>query len=135
MCRNDTNVLAVYIKPQPPIHTRKSNDCPLIMKQNLYLVLPIPYKYVLLICFQNIFLEMRPQWFVTTNIPFDEMWPDDKYWFPMFLEGQKFSGYFQSFTKNLPVLFTKNINYGPLYDGFTVVHYKQYSHKLQFPFI
>jgi 8-oxo-dGTP diphosphatase/2-hydroxy-dATP diphosphatase len=37
---------------------------------------------------------MRPQWFVMTNIPFDEMWPDDKYWFPMFLEGQKFSGYF-----------------------------------------
>jgi hypothetical protein len=27
-------------------------------------------------------------------VPFDEMWPDDKYWFPMFLEGQKFSGYF-----------------------------------------
>ena len=37
---------------------------------------------------------MRPQWFEMTNIPFDEMWPDDKYWFPMFLEGQKFSGYF-----------------------------------------
>ena len=39
--------------------------------------------------------EMRPQWFETTNIPFDEMWPYDKYWFSMVLEGQKFSDYFQ----------------------------------------
>ncbi|XP_052069830.1 oxidized purine nucleoside triphosphate hydrolase-like isoform X2 [Mytilus californianus] len=38
--------------------------------------------------------EMRPEWFDTTNIPFDKMWPDDKLWFPLYLKGQKFSGYF-----------------------------------------
>lgn len=38
--------------------------------------------------------EMKPQWTETTNILFDEMWPDNKYWFSMVLEGQKFAGYF-----------------------------------------
>lgn len=34
--------------------------------------------------------EMRPQWFATDAIPYDEMWPDDIYWLPLFLEGKKF---------------------------------------------
>ncbi len=34
--------------------------------------------------------EMRPQWFPIDAIPFDEMWPDDRYWIPIFLEGKKF---------------------------------------------
>ncbi|MEK7510231.1 MAG: 8-oxo-dGTP diphosphatase [Patescibacteria group bacterium] len=38
--------------------------------------------------------EMRPQWFSLDEIPFDSMWPDDRYWFPMFLEGKKFRGHF-----------------------------------------
>ena len=38
--------------------------------------------------------EMRPQWFKTDEIPFDTMWPDDKYWFPLFLSGKKFKGNF-----------------------------------------
>ncbi len=38
--------------------------------------------------------EMRPEWFHKDEIPFDEMWPDDIYWFPLFLEGKKFSGRF-----------------------------------------
>lgn len=38
--------------------------------------------------------EMRPQWFSTDAIPFDEMWPDDRYWFPLFLSGKKFKGKF-----------------------------------------
>lgn len=27
-------------------------------------------------------------------LPFDNMWPDDKYWFPHFLAGNKFKGRF-----------------------------------------
>lgn len=37
---------------------------------------------------------MRPEWFDADAIPFETMWPDDKYWFPLLLRGQKFSGYF-----------------------------------------
>ena len=38
--------------------------------------------------------EMKPQWFHVDEIPFDQMWPDDKYWFPHFLAGKKFKGKF-----------------------------------------
>ena len=38
---------------------------------------------------------MRPQWFEADQIPFDDMWPDDKLWFPMLLKGEKFEGYFK----------------------------------------
>lgn len=38
--------------------------------------------------------EMKPQWFPISEIPFDSMWPDDPYWFPLFLEGKKFQGKF-----------------------------------------
>lgn len=34
--------------------------------------------------------EMRPQWFPVETIPYDEMWPDDRYWLPLFLAGKKF---------------------------------------------
>jgi len=38
--------------------------------------------------------EMKPQWFDVDKIPFSEMWPDDIYWMPLFLEGKKFKGKF-----------------------------------------
>jgi 8-oxo-dGTP diphosphatase/2-hydroxy-dATP diphosphatase len=38
--------------------------------------------------------EMIPQWFGIAEIPFDEMWPDDRYWFPLFFAGKKFRGSF-----------------------------------------
>lgn len=38
--------------------------------------------------------EMRPQWFDFKEIPLGEMWPDDKYWMPLFLAGKKFKGRF-----------------------------------------
>jgi len=38
--------------------------------------------------------EMKPQWFHIDEIPFDKMWPDDKYWLPLFLEKKKFRGKF-----------------------------------------
>lgn len=38
--------------------------------------------------------EMRPQWFKINEIPYDKMWPDDKYWLPLLLNGKKFRGNF-----------------------------------------
>lgn len=38
--------------------------------------------------------EMRPLWFAVSEIPYDTMWPDDKYWLPLFLKGKKFTGIF-----------------------------------------
>jgi len=38
--------------------------------------------------------EMKPKWFNVNELPFDQMWPDDKYWFPLFLKGKIFEGKF-----------------------------------------
>ncbi|CAO0797190.1 unnamed protein product [Mucor circinelloides] len=38
--------------------------------------------------------EMRPEWYAFDQIPFDQMWSDDKYWFPFVLNSQQFSGHF-----------------------------------------
>jgi 8-oxo-dGTP diphosphatase/2-hydroxy-dATP diphosphatase len=38
--------------------------------------------------------EMKPQWFYLDEIPFEKMWPDDAYWFPLFLQEKKFRGKF-----------------------------------------
>ncbi len=38
--------------------------------------------------------EMKPQWFTHKNIPYKEMWPDDKFWLPLFLSGKKPRGLF-----------------------------------------
>lgn len=34
--------------------------------------------------------EMKPAWYPIDQIPFNEMWPDDRYWIPIFLAGKKF---------------------------------------------
>ncbi|XP_061079952.1 oxidized purine nucleoside triphosphate hydrolase isoform X1 [Conger conger] len=39
--------------------------------------------------------EMRPQWFDWESIPYDQMWPDDRMWFPLMLQKKKFLGYFK----------------------------------------
>ncbi|MDD7804657.1 MAG: 8-oxo-dGTP diphosphatase [Endozoicomonas sp. (ex Botrylloides leachii)] len=36
--------------------------------------------------------EAYPIWFPLDNIPYDEMWEDDKYWIPLALKGQRFIG-------------------------------------------
>ena len=36
--------------------------------------------------------EMKPSWFSFDEIPYDSMWPDDKYWLPLMLKGKKFKG-------------------------------------------
>lgn len=37
---------------------------------------------------------MIPKWFNIANIPYDNMFPDDRYWLPLILEGQKIDAYF-----------------------------------------
>lgn len=44
--------------------------------------------------------EMKPAWFVLDKIPYDSMWPDDRYWLPMLLKGKKFRGKFTFGDKN-----------------------------------
>jgi len=38
--------------------------------------------------------EARPEWFKTSQLPFEEMWPDDKYWIPKMLNEEKFEARF-----------------------------------------
>ncbi len=38
--------------------------------------------------------EMKPEWYALSEIPFTQMWPDDRYWMPLFFQGKKFRGRF-----------------------------------------
>lgn len=38
--------------------------------------------------------EMIPKWFHIDKLPWDQMWPDDKHWYPLFLAGKNFKGTF-----------------------------------------
>ena len=38
--------------------------------------------------------EMLPKWFKINEIPFDQMWEDDKFWLPKVLEGKKIKAKF-----------------------------------------
>lgn len=38
--------------------------------------------------------EMIPFWFNKDSIPYDQMFPDDKYWLPLVLEGKRINAYF-----------------------------------------
>lgn len=38
--------------------------------------------------------EMKPKWFKINEIPFDEMWSDDKFWLPKVLNGEKIEAKF-----------------------------------------
>jgi ADP-ribose pyrophosphatase YjhB (NUDIX family) len=50
--------------------------------------------------------EMRPQWFATSKIPYDEMWPDDPLWLPVLLDGKLFEA---TFTLNGDVIDSHDI--------------------------
>ena len=39
--------------------------------------------------------EMRPEQFHIDKIPYEQMWPDDKYWLPLLLNGKLFRGEFE----------------------------------------
>jgi 8-oxo-dGTP diphosphatase/2-hydroxy-dATP diphosphatase len=43
---------------------------------------------------RGVFEEMRPQWFSEDEVPFDDMWPDDIHWFPLFIDDKNFKGKF-----------------------------------------
>ncbi len=36
--------------------------------------------------------EAAPRWFPINRLPYDEMWPDDRVWMPIMLEGKSFKG-------------------------------------------
>ena len=38
--------------------------------------------------------EMRPEWFSFADVPYDQMWDDDQYWFSQLLAGKKVNGSF-----------------------------------------
>lgn len=38
--------------------------------------------------------EMRPQWYTVDSIPYDNMWPDDKFWLPKIVQGNKLKASF-----------------------------------------
>lgn len=38
--------------------------------------------------------EMAPKWFNIDKVPFDNMWADDKIWFPLMAAGKLFYGHF-----------------------------------------
>lgn len=38
--------------------------------------------------------EATPLWFPVDAVPFDEMWADDRLWFPLMLAGRPFTGWF-----------------------------------------
>ncbi len=39
--------------------------------------------------------EMNPQWFKIDDLPFEEMWADDRFWLPRVLLGEKIEGWFR----------------------------------------
>jgi mutator protein MutT len=39
--------------------------------------------------------EMNPKWFDKNDIPFEQMWPDDKFWLPLVIEGNKIQAQFR----------------------------------------
>lgn len=38
--------------------------------------------------------EIKPQWFKISEYPMDKAWPDDRYWFPFYLEDKSYRGSF-----------------------------------------
>ena len=47
--------------------------------------------------------EMAPQWFKTSDIPYDNMWQVDRFWLPQVLAGHKVKGVF-TFDKDFAIL-------------------------------
>ena len=39
--------------------------------------------------------EMRPKWHKACELDYDTMWPDDRFWLPIVLQGKRFLGRFE----------------------------------------
>lgn len=39
--------------------------------------------------------EAKPEWFRFSEIPYDRMWADDRFWLPQMLEGRTFQAWFR----------------------------------------
>ena len=48
--------------------------------------------------------EVKPSWFKTTNLPFENMWDDAHYWLPLILSGKKLQTAEFLFDENLLVI-------------------------------
>lgn len=55
--------------------------------------------------------EMQPFWFGFGSAPYEKMWPDDKFWFPKLLAGEKFTGQFE-FLDDQPTIGSYEIRSG-----------------------
>jgi len=55
--------------------------------------------------------EMSPQWFHLYEIPYDYMWPADRFWLPGLLEGKAFKGKVH-FDENKDIVTKEIIFYG-----------------------
>ncbi len=44
--------------------------------------------------------EMKPQWFSYETVPYPTMWPSDRVWLPLVLQGKKFRATFHMRDKN-----------------------------------
>ena len=49
------------------------------------------------------------KWFDFKDLPFDQMWPDDKFWMPLLIQGKRFEGDFH-FDENLEQLLDYKLN-------------------------
>ncbi len=47
--------------------------------------------------------EMRPVWFNKSEVPYEKMWADDKYWLPLLFAGKKFNGKFEFMDYNIMI--------------------------------
>lgn len=53
--------------------------------------------------------EMRPHWFDISEVPYDDMWPDDRFWLPHFLAGKSVNGSFHF--KDHDTLLSQNLTF------------------------
>lgn len=54
--------------------------------------------------------EMKPQWFSINEIPYAQMWEDDKYWMPIILNGKFVKAKFKFSDENALSYFKINAN-------------------------
>ena len=48
--------------------------------------------------------EMLPKWYNLSEVPYQDMWPDDIYWYPIMFAGKLFKAQFKFRTKKLSSL-------------------------------